>query len=359
MRMAQVFGVAAAGLTATAFAWDAAGHRTIAWLALDRLPADAPAFLREQSTREAVTWNAAEPDRWRGEKNPFVINSTYMDHFIDVEELGDYGLSLETLPMLRYRLVRQVTLARAKWPAGKGGNAKPYDEKKDAAGQQEFPGFVPYAVCEQQAKLTSQFKTWRMLRKLNDPARAAQVRMAEANILSTMGVLAHFAGDTSQPLHTTVHHHGWARGVPNPEGFTTDNRFHALIDGGLIREFSIDYSMCKAAQQGQAGAGPEMNARDPASCWNYTVEYVKRSHGRVVPLYRLEKSGELHGEAGKAFIIERLNDGGAALGAYYAAAWRASEPTEKEVEEFVRYDAFAPKAGAPVVESKPAGEAKP
>jgi hypothetical protein len=334
-------------VSSTALAWDAVGHRTIAWLALDSLPADAPAFLREQSTRESVTWNAAEPDRWRGEKNPFIMNSTYMDHYMDVEELEEFGLTLETLPMLRYRYVRELALARSKWPTGKDGNSKPYDEKKDATGQQEYPGFVAYAICEQQAKLTGQFKTWRILQKVNDPARASQVKMAEANILSTMGVLAHFAGDTSQPLHTTKHHHGWAKGTPNPEGFTTDNGFHAMIDGGIIREFSIDYSMCKAAQVPQSAAAATMDAHDPASCWNFTIAYLKRSHDQVVPVYKLEKSGDLHKEAGKKFIIERLNDGGAALGAYYASAWKASEPTQKEVDDFVKYDSFSAKAGAP------------
>lgn len=332
----------------TALAWDAAGHRTIAWLALDALPADAPPFLKEQATREAVTWNAAEPDRWRGEKNPFIMNSTYMDHYMDVEDLADYGLSLDTIPMLRYRYVRELTLARAKWPAGKDGNAKPYDEKRDATGQQEYPGFVAYAVCEQQARLISQFKTWRILQKLNDPARAPQIKMAEDNILSTMGVLAHYAGDTSQPLHTTKHHHGWAKDTPNPEGFTTDNRFHALIDGGMIKEFGIDYKTCKEAQEPAAAAAPTMDAHDPASCWTYTIAYLKRSHDRVVPLYQLEKSGELHKDAGKKFIVRCLNDGGAALGAYYAAAWAASAPSDKEVDDFVRYDTFtAPRSQGP------------
>jgi hypothetical protein len=346
-------------LCTSAFAWDAVGHRTVAWLALDSLPADAPAFLKEQATRDAVTWNAAEPDRWRGEKNPFLMNGTYMDHYMDVEDLGEYGLSLETLPMLRYRFVREISNARVKWPTGKSGALKPYDEKKDATGQSEFPGFVAYAICEQQARLTNQFKTWRILQRINDPARAPQVKMAEANILSTMGVLAHFAGDTSQPLHTTKHHHGWASDTPNPEGFTTNNGFHAMIDGGIIREFSISYADCKAARSspapGTPDAGHAMDAKDAASSWRYTIAYLKQTHEKVVPLYQLEKSGKLHGPEGKAFIIACLNDGGTALGAYYASAWAASAPTDKEVEEFQKYDSFKAGAGAPA----PAAPAAP
>ncbi|MDP1662038.1 MAG: hypothetical protein Q8L55_08995 [Phycisphaerales bacterium] len=344
----------------TASAWDASGHRTVAWLALDALPADAPPFLKEQATRDAVTWNAAEPDRWRGEKNPFLMNGTYMDHYFDVEDLEEYGMTLQTLPMLRYRFVREITLARAKWPNGKSGTSKPYVERRDPTGQQEFPGFAVYAICEQQARLTNQFKTWRMLKKLSDPDRDAQIKMAEANILSTMGVLAHFAGDTAQPLHTTKHHHGWAAGTPNPEGFTTDYGFHALIDGGLIRKFDIDYAACKAAQvEKPAGPPPEqaMNAKDAASSWGYTISYLQRIHERVVPLYELEKSGKLFGPEGKAFIIMSLNDGGAALGAYYASAWAASEPTDKEVDDFIRYDGFKGSSG--IAPPPPPSDTKP
>lgn len=344
----------------TAFAWDAAGHRTVAWLALDALPADAPAFLKDPATREAVTWNAAEPDRWRGEKNPFLMNGTYMDHFIDVEDLAAFDMTLDTVPMLRYRFVAAAALARQKWPAGKDGNLRPYDAKKDQSGQQEFPGFVAHAICEQQARLTNQFKTWRMLKKLNDPARAPQVQMAEANILSTMGVLAHYAGDTAQPLHTTKHYNGWAADAPNPDGFTQDRKLHAMIDGGLIREFSIDYDVCKAAAtKATAASAPTMDAKDASSAWGYTISYIKRSHDRVIPLYRLEKAGSLHGPAGRSFIIDCLNDGGAALGAYYASAWAASEPTDKDVEDFVRYDGFKAKAPAQLPPPPPAPVSPP
>jgi len=353
--------LAALALSTPALAWDAAGHRTVAWLALDCLPADAPAFLKEPAVRESVTWNAAEPDRWRGEKNPFLMNGTYMDHFMDVEDLEQFGLTLDTIPMLRYRFVREVTLARAKWPAGKDGSLRPYDEKKDAAGQQEFPGFVPYAICEQQARLMNQFRTWRILRKLNDPSRGEQVKMAEANILSTMGVLAHVAGDTAQPLHTTKHYNGWAADAPNPEGFTKDKGFHAVIDGGLIREFTITYDDCRAVRDGAGGSGgaskdadKAMNPKDAASSWKFTIDYLKRSNAKVTPLYRMEKSGSLHGPAGRSFIIDCLNEGGAALGAYYASAWAASEPTDKEVADFVKYDGWT--GGG---KRKPGGEAAP
>ena len=139
-----------------------------------------------------------------------------------------------------------------------------------------------------------------------------------------------------------------------------------MIDGGIIREFSIDYNMCKEALPGSTEAGTHaaapMNAKDPASSWAYTIAYLKRSHDRVLPLYQLEKSGKLHGPDGKAFVINCLNDGGTALGDYYATAWTASAPTDKETEDFIRYDNFTtrpPRPSAPRKDEAPSAPEAP
>ena len=41
-----------------------------------------------------------------------------------------------------------------------------------------------------------------------------------------MGVMGHYVGDGSQPLHTTVHFNGWVG--DNPKGYTTKQTFHAV-----------------------------------------------------------------------------------------------------------------------------------
>jgi hypothetical protein len=62
----------------------------------------------------------------------------------------------------------------------------------------------------------------------------------------------------------------------------------------------------------------------------------------VEPLYRLEKSGDLPNASGKALVTERLTDAGAMLSAMYGAAWSSSEPTEREVLAWVRFNNFKP-----------------
>ncbi|MFO0836800.1 MAG: hypothetical protein U0638_17705 [Phycisphaerales bacterium] len=332
--------LAASVLGASALAWDAAGHRAVTWLALDSLAPSLPAWIKENDQLRQIGWDAAEPDRWRGTRSAYLENVNNPDHYIDLEDLPQFGLSIETLPRLRYRYLAALAIAEHEHPGGVDGTKKPYNSAFDPSGQQEWPGFLPYALMEHYAKLSSSFKTYRTLEKLGDPARATQIEMAKANIRSEMGQLSHFVGDAAQPLHTTRHHHGWVTnaGEPwkdNPDGFTTDRGIHSLIDGGIIRLNTIDYhSLAKEAKREIT-----VNASDP---WEDVIRFIARSHDKVRTLYELEKSGELRREPGRALMIERLGDASAMLAALYNAAWSISEPTTREVEDFAKYDAFDP-----------------
>lgn len=48
-----------------------------------------------------------------------------------------------------------------------------------------------------------------------------------------MGVMGHYVGDLTQPLHTTKNYNGWVG--ENPAGYTTSKGFHAWIDGGFLQ----------------------------------------------------------------------------------------------------------------------------
>ena len=318
-------------VTPHAAAWDAVGHRTITWLAMDGLKEDMPAFLKDHGVRAGIAWQAAEPDRWRGLKNPYIMNTTYGDHFIDVEDLEGFGLTLETISPLRYRFVRDMAIARHVHPTGPDNKTEPYNEKLDPTGQKQWTGFVPHAIVENHAKLMSMFKTYRILEKINDPKRAPQLEMAKANIATTMGIMSHYVGDTAQPLHTTKHFNGWVG--ENPNGYTTARTIHAYIDGGVIAHHKLNYNTLKAGQKFDI----PVPGTDP---WNDVITYVKRSHDKVEPLYAMEKAGKLQQSEGKEFISERLHDAAAMLAAMYNSAWAASAPTDAEVADFKKYDNF-------------------
>jgi hypothetical protein len=231
-----------------------------------------------------------------------------------------------------------MAIARHEHPTGVDGKLKPYNPKLNISGDSEWPGFVPHAIMEHYAKLTCSFRNLRMLEKLNKPERAPQLEMARNNIAVEMGLLAHFVGDTAQPLHTTSHHHGFVtpEGEPwknNPQGFTTDRGIHSYIDGGVIKLHGINYHTLKGEQKFET----KIDQQDP---WQDVISYLRRSHDKVIPLYEMEKAGKFPQAEGKAFIEERLHDAAAMLAALYNGAWEMSEPTQKDIDDFVRYDGF-------------------
>jgi hypothetical protein len=337
-RLAKAAGVSVVLLAAGfARAWDAAGHRMITRVALEqatsRLGEDCPAVLKDPLAVAMIADGATTPDRWRGTRVSPLTHVNNPDHYLDAEQLADYGLTMRTMPALRHELAGLVALARAK-PGFKGEPANP---ARDPDRVQEYPGFIAQATMESWGRVVSSMKTLRILERLNEPSRRPQVEMARATLFYHMGVLAHFVGDAAQPLHTTVHHHGWVG--DNPGGYTTDRKFHSWIDGGVVKLHRIGIDDVRA----RVGATPPPPlANDPATAWDAFLSELERSHAQVVPLYELKKSGDLEKGPGKAFIESRLADASGVLGSLYAGAWKASQVTDKEVQDFVGFDAWTP-----------------
>jgi len=326
-----VSGFALAVSATPGLAWDAAGHRTITLVALEGLPDTMPEWLKDRDVRLQIADQSVVPDRWRAVKVAQLTHLNNPDHYLDVEYLDDYGLTLRTIPNLRNEFVKAMVLAKDR--AGPDFKGKPVNPARDLAKTDEWPGFLPYATLEQWGKVQSAFKTVRTLEKLADPKRDGQLAMARANAATHMGVLSHFVGDTAQPLHTTMHHHGWVG--DNPKGYSTEYKIHSYIDGGILRLHGIRPPEVRAAVKYDR----VVNANDP---WDDVLSHIERSFAKMEPLYEIEKSGELEKDAGKAFIVERLADAAGMLEALYQAAWESSEPTEKEIADFVRFDNFDP-----------------
>ena len=150
----------------------------------------------------------------------------------------------------------------------------------------------------------------------------------------------HFVADAAQPLHTTIHHHGWVGA--NPDSFTTDRGFHAYIDGEIVAFHGITEAEI-------AEAAKERLAITDASLWDEVLALIERSHAAVRPLYTMHKDGSLREAAGKAFLLERLADGARTLAGIYEAAWVASEPSERQVKDFLKYDGATTPMSAPSV----------
>ncbi len=326
----------ALAMLACAAAWNAPGHRTITESALDLLPPEAPQWLQTPRTREQIAFQANEPDRWRGTKLTVLAHENNPDHFLDIELLEGSGLALNTLPPLRYEFVG--ALARAEKP--------PSPEPKRGVNQfaKDEVGYLPYSIVEHHAKLVASFTTVRILEQLNEPARQAQLDAARANVIREMGQLSHFVGDAGQPLHTTIHHHGWIGA--NPDGFTTERSFHQYIDGDVVALHGLNVKEI-------AKVNVPIRPITAATVWAETIALIDRSFAKVRPLYELQKSGELQRAAGHDFIAQRMADSASVLAGLYWEAWQSSAPTEQQVKDFVRFDYMGAEQSAPAVDLRP------
>ena len=154
-----------------AWAWGARVHRMLTDLALAGLPADAPEWLRSPETSARAAFQSNQPDRWRGWTSLELRHMNEPEHYLDVEELDQFGLTLETIPALRGEYLRVLAVAKYVHPE----QIAPYDAAKDPARTHEWPGLVLHAAAERYAKLQAAFQQVRILEKLNRPTLRMQL----------------------------------------------------------------------------------------------------------------------------------------------------------------------------------------
>ncbi|MCA9254764.1 MAG: hypothetical protein KDA33_03970 [Phycisphaerales bacterium] len=322
-------------LTPTARAWDEDGHAVVTLLAHDKLPADMPDWLRTPKIRARLVYLSAEPDRWRGQHNLELDHINKPDHYLDVESLADFDLTLKALPQLRRRYTDHLEDCRVKRPKPEYSE---YGTGRDRDYVRATPGLLPYRIAEIQWTIAASWTQLKTYEAHADRVSPATIENAKENIVYHMGILSHFVGDGSQPLHLTHHHNGWVG--ENPNGYTTDKGFHAFIDDGVLRLHRISYDdvidRAKPARKVSTDA-----------YWADILAYLQESHDLVEPLYKLDKSGDLRKEKGKAFVEDRLIESGAMLAGVWEAAYRGAHIDEfrvKRLEE--RYPKTPGRSGA-------------
>ncbi|MGI9168971.1 MAG: S1/P1 Nuclease [Caulobacteraceae bacterium] len=299
--------VAAVLLVGQARAWGASGHRIVGRLAMESLPADMPAFLRTTAAASAIGEMAREPDRWKGSGR---VHDTDRDggHFLDLGDDGRVlgGPALGALPPTR----------------------EAYDTALRAVGADSWKaGWLPYSIVDAWQQLAKDFAYWRVdtaaARVVADAGHrawfVADAAAREALILRDLGVLAHYVGDGSQPLHVTDHFNGWGD-FPNPDGFT-QSRVHAFIEGAFVRNYLTARSVNVAMRPYRSCACP-IERRAAA--------YLAATNRQVRPFYVLYKAGGFQGgdARGRAFDAERLAAGASELRDEVVDAWKASAAEE-------------------------------
>jgi hypothetical protein len=306
-----------------ASAWDYEGHRMVNQVALASLPADFPAFVREPVNAERIAFLSGEPDRWRNNPDLPIKHYNSVDHYFDLEQLGEAGLAADAVSAMRYVFATEFASGRLVNPA----NYAEIDPAKNTDRTREWPGFAPWAITEYYGKLRAAFT---YLKAFEEGGTPDEIANAQANIVYVMGVMGHYVGDCAQPLHTTHHHNGWVGA--NPNAYTKWPGIHSWIDGGFIGRAGIKTAaLLPAVTPAQPlPLAPAAGARDPF--FTVVMNYIVEQNKLVEPLYALEKKGVFKAEVaatsveGQEFIKARLLTGGQMLGAIWVTAWKNAGP---------------------------------
>jgi hypothetical protein len=308
------------------FAWGPEGHSAVNELALASLPSDFGIPMTPER-KARIEYLANEPDHWRNVENPPLENFNAPDHYIDLEDLPLYGLTPDTLPIMRYDFMADIAQARAAHPE----KFPPIDPDTDSDHTRELDGFLPWAIVENYEKLESGFSSLKAFQ--THGGTPVEIANEEANIIYIMGVMGHYVGDGSQPLHTTRYYNGWDP-KNNPKGYTTRKTFHAWIDTGYFRKvggIKVDDLIGKIQP-----ATRIPNGDNPDAFFHYVVNYLVEQNKFVEPLYQMEKDGQLTGEGDKGvqalpFLEGQLVKAGQMLGnIWYTAYLNAPEDTYLE-----------------------------
>ena len=268
-----------------ASAWGEKGHLMVNRLAVDAASPKLPEFMK--AGRDHLIYNSYEPDRWKEELRTPLNAGQSPDHFFDSERWG----AISTIEPDRYlfmeKLVaRKIELSRV--------------------------GYLPYATVEYYGRLVNAFRHWR------EAKTAADRETARTNAIFYAGVMGHYIGDGSQPMHLTIHFNGWADNAPNPHDYTKDRNLHA--------RYEIDYvnSAIEDAKVKPKVASPtRLN-----DVFGSIKQYLTQTFAEIEPLYELEKSGEFNPQRpqakGTAFIAAQIARASTMLGSLWYTAWLES-----------------------------------
>lgn len=286
--------------TQPAWGWGRDGHKMVNRLAVQFLPADVPAFLRNGNALDVIEYLGPEPDRWHNKAEAQLREDESPDHFMDME----YADFLGTLPRTRAEFVSAVDKIAPSHPELKLTAAK--------------VGMQPYAVQDAWQKLKVDMREYRKLVAAN-----ADLSGAQTAILYDAAILGHYVGDGSQPLHTTLQYNGWTG--PNPNGYTVEHKIHSLFESSYV-----------SANIHREDVATLVAAAKPAPIddeWTQYLSYLGQTRTHIEELYKLEKAKGFDGPDttdARTFTQQRVAAGAIELRDLIYSAWtHSADPIEE------------------------------
>ena len=308
-----------------AWSWGHTGHVEISRIAIDKLPDEIPAFVRNGLSEAAIGELGPEADESKttgiitgiGSTGNILTSRTVHDadrdpgHFIDIDDTGVViggVVALTNLPTTR----------------------ESFDtaQRTGAPVQTQYSGgYLPYQILDGFQQLRKDFGMWRAFKVGFLTSRKASDReyflthlaLREQLIIRDLGYWSHFVADASQPMHVSIHFNGWGN-FPNPNGFTTAP-IHAPFEGSFVRNF-IDFRKVADAVRPYTDRGvTTMEQRVPL--------YLEETLSQVVPTYlAAQQSGNDNYQTAKpaevAIVTRQLAAGAAELRDEIVDAWNQS-----------------------------------
>ncbi|WP_443751128.1 hypothetical protein [Asticcacaulis solisilvae] len=286
-----------------AFAWGDTGHRLVGEEAMRALPKGLPAFLYRVQSIKDVGQFSREPDIWR---KAGAIHDAERDP-AHLMRLDDTGLTLAGTDL---------------------GNMPATHSDYDAAvrahgGDPIKAGHLYYSLSDAWAQVRKDFGVMRVIdlaiAKEKDKPKLADLKEAlrrrQDLTLRDIGILSHYAGDATQPMHVSIHYDGWGD-LPNPDGFTTEH-VHWPVEGPYVHDHVTQAMVHDRVSPLTSCAGTQ------ESC---IAARLKRNWTQVVPLYKLEKTGAFKPDSnvGAEYLATLLGRGASDLRDMVADAWTQS-----------------------------------
>ena len=273
-----------------AWGWGEVGHVLSGKAAASTMPGEMPEFFRKAI--DQLGYLTAEPDRWRDRNAAAVTNAFNPDHAINLELVPPGGL--EAKDRFAYLAMLQN------------------------AGQTSAVGTAPFRTLEMYQRLRVEFRLWRTV---VDPQTRGWI---EQRIINDAGILGHYVTDGSEPLHTTVNHHGWIG--DNPRGYATDPQIHSRFESQYVETHIVLSDITLKI------SGPPHVLTDEQA---QIVAYFRATHEQVVPLYELDNKAPFNAATtapeNKAFVVQLLVSGVNMLRDIWWSAWVTSAPSTPTV----------------------------
>jgi len=272
-----------------AFSWGPEGHEYINKSAALKAPvgvAGFPSFFQSRESIEIITYNGLEPDRWKISPGYTRGKGHGLAHYINLDLVQDF-------PAARDHIIA-IQMYQEKGLDGRD------------------VGLLPYYIIETYEKLRISFSEYREFVR-----RGSSTKPVEVNILYYAGLLGHYVGDGSQPLHTTAHHHGWVGG--NAKGHATDE--------GIHRRFEVEFVRNVKAEDFLETVKTPSRLHDPFS---EIIAYLKKTHSYMEKVYALDKAGAFSEPTPESlqFVRERLAAASQMLNNLWYTAWLESKETK-------------------------------